>query len=49
MKDRLEQANNTTRTMQNYVSFLKSTYSSVFGNSDTLNSTLSPMQSPIKS
>ncbi|RDD45390.1 Outer dense fiber protein 2 [Trichoplax sp. H2] len=49
MKDRLEQANNTTRTMQNYVSFLKSTYSSVFGNSDTLNSTLSPIQSPLKS
>lgn len=30
MRDRLEQANSTTRSMQNYVSFLKSSYSNVF-------------------
>lgn len=30
MRDRLDQANNTTRSMQNYVSFLKSSYSNVF-------------------
>ncbi|CAH3114400.1 unnamed protein product [Porites lobata] len=30
MRDRLDQANSTTRSMQNYVSFLKSSYSNVF-------------------
>lgn len=30
MRDRLEQANSTTRSMQNYVHFLKSTYANVF-------------------
>ncbi|KAJ7370112.1 spermatogenesis [Desmophyllum pertusum] len=30
MRDRLDQANSTTRSMQNYVSFLKSSYSDVF-------------------
>ena len=30
MRDRLEQANTTTRSMQNYVHFLKTTYASVF-------------------
>jgi len=33
MRERLEQANNTTRSMQNYVNFLKQSYSSVFGDS----------------
>lgn len=30
MRDRLDQANSTTRSMQNYVSFLKSSYANVF-------------------
>lgn len=30
MRDRLEQANTTTRSMQSYVQFLKSTYANVF-------------------
>eukprot|EP00795_Rhopilema_esculentum_P011002 gene11002-19842_t len=41
MRDRLEQANSSARSMQNYVSFLKSTYTSVFN--DT---TDSPISSP---
>lgn len=35
MRDRLEQANSTTRSMQNYVSFLKSSYSNVFDELET--------------
>ncbi|XP_061567004.1 outer dense fiber protein 2 isoform X2 [Cololabis saira] len=31
MKDRLEQSDSTNRSLQNYVQFLKSSYSSVFG------------------
>lgn len=34
MRDRLDQANTTTRSMQNYVSFLKSSYSTVFDDMD---------------
>ena len=34
MRDRLDQANTTTRSMQNYVSFLKSSYSNVFDDND---------------
>ncbi len=34
MRDRLDQANTTTRSMQNYVSFLKSSYSTVFDDID---------------
>ena len=30
MRDRLEQANSTTRSMQDYVHFLKTTYANVF-------------------
>ena len=30
MRDRLDQANSTTRSMQNYVAFLKSSYANVF-------------------
>lgn len=39
MRDRLEQANTTTRSMQGYVSFLKSSYASVFN--DGLDSSFS--------
>ncbi|XP_078603530.1 outer dense fiber protein 2-like isoform X2 [Branchiostoma floridae x Branchiostoma japonicum] len=43
LTDRLEQANTTNRSMQNYVSFLKSSYANVFG--DTV-LTSSPYRSP---
>eukprot|EP00794_Sanderia_malayensis_P016219 gene16219-17852_t len=41
MRDRLEQANTTTRSMQSYVSFLKSTYANVFNEPPD-----SPLSSP---
>ena len=31
LKDRLDQSQSTNRSMQNYVSFLKTSYSNVFG------------------
>ncbi|CAH1272525.1 ODF2L [Branchiostoma lanceolatum] len=43
LTDRLEQANTTNRSMQNYVSFLKSSYANVFGDSVL---TSSPYRSP---
>ncbi|KAH9498966.1 Outer dense fiber protein 2 [Bulinus truncatus] len=45
LKDRLEQCHSTNRSMQNYVQFLKNSYSNVFG--DTASS-LPPASSPVK-
>ena len=42
-KDRLEQSHSTNRSMQNYVQFLKNSYSNVFG--DTSFTTSSPYKS----
>lgn len=35
MKDRLEQSDSTNRSLQNYVTFLKTSYGNVFGDSLT--------------
>uniref|UniRef100_A0A0B6ZZI0 Outer dense fiber protein 2 n=1 Tax=Arion vulgaris TaxID=1028688 RepID=A0A0B6ZZI0_9EUPU len=45
LKDRLEQCQSSNRSMQNYVQFLKNSYSNVFG--DTASSLPSPI-SPVK-
>ena len=46
MRERLEQANNTTRSMQNYVNFLKQSYSNVFGETSFENYSASARLSP---
>ncbi|XP_071948122.1 outer dense fiber protein 2-like isoform X2 [Antedon mediterranea] len=46
LKDRLEQSHSTNRSMQNYVQFLKSSYSNVFGDTSLASSPYRP-RSPI--
>ncbi|KAK2186785.1 hypothetical protein NP493_189g05031 [Ridgeia piscesae] len=44
LKDRLEQAHSTNRSMQNYVQFLKNSYSNVFGDTPLMTTSSSPFK-----